>query len=293
MPPQPRRRLLQGFQQIRREPQQLRRQQTSRLGRQGAIQSSRRHHQHRRPGHRVPQSAAGIQQRCQGRDPAVYAHPDIHQLSAQAVAGRRPKHHRQYQVGRRRGDQQYLGGDIGIENAPDHRDTASRQKAQPQHAPSHGAGHSKEQQRQPQQTRFGAEGDQGKNHTHRDLYRQEAQKAAPRQKHRHGVGSAQHCRQRIAPAAQPDARQPPGAKHQQIVHQGVQHKDAVHINGRHGPAPLRHGSHYRTAPPGKPVAKRRRTPRKSGPPLLTISIFVSVCQKKRSSRKGPPRTSTV
>ena len=258
-PPQLRRRLPQRLQQIRREPQQPRRQKMPGLGRQSAVQGPRRHHQHRRAGHRVPQGAAGVQQGCQGGGPSAHAHPYAHQLTPQAMACRRPEHHGQNQVRRPGGDQQHFGGDVGIEDASHHRHAASRQQAQPQHASGHCTGNGKQQQRQPPQPLLGAEGDDRQDHPRRQLHRQRSQKTAPRQEHRHGVGPAQGGRQGVAPPAQGHSRQPPGAKEQQIVHQGVEHKHAVHINRRHGAAPLhRHGPYYRTAPPGKAVAKRRR-----------------------------------
>ena len=262
--PKLRRRLPQRFQQIRRKPQQVRRQEAPDLGRQGAVQGPRGCHQHRRAGHRVPQGAAGVQQGRQSGGPAIHTHPNAHQLAPQAVPGRRPEHHRQHQIRRPGGDQQHFGGDVGVKHAPDHRHGTARQQPQPQHAPGHGTGHGKQQQRQTEEPLLPAEGDHGEDHPRRDLYRQQPQKAAPRQEDRHGVGSAQGGRQGVAPAAQGHSRQPPGAKQQQVVHQGVENEHAVHIDCRHGAAPLhRHGLYYRTAPPGKAVAKRRRARRKS------------------------------
>ena len=258
MPPQFRRRPLQRLQQVRREPQQLRRQQLPDLAGQGAVQGLRGHHQHRRAGHRVPRGASGVQQgrQCGTAAPKIHPHPD--QLAAQTVAGRRPEHHRQNQIGRGCGDQQHFCGHICVKDTPDHRHAAACQQSQSQHAPGHGAGHGEQQQRQPQQPRLGAKGDHGKKDPCRQLHREKAQKTAPRQEYRHGIGPAQDCPQSVAPPAQSHPRQAPGAKQQQIVHQGIQHKHTVHIYHRHGAASLHHGLHYRTAPPGKAVAKRRR-----------------------------------
>ena len=192
--PELRRRLLQRLQQIRRKPQQVRRQEAPDLGRQGAVQGPRGCHQHRRAGHRVPQGTAGVQQSRQSGGTAIDTHPNAYQLTPQAVPGRRPEHYCQHQIRRPGGDQQHLGGDIGVKHAPDHRHGAACQQPQPQHAPSHGTGYGKQQQCQPRQPLLPAEGDHGENHPCRDLHRQQAQKAAPRQKHRHGVGPAQDGR---------------------------------------------------------------------------------------------------
>ena len=232
-PPQLRRRPLQRLQQVRREPQQLRCQHWPYRRRQSAVQCPRRHHQHRRPGHRVPQGAAGIQQGRHLGGPALHAHPDRRQLAAQAVAGRRPEHHRHHPIGRGGGNQQHLGGDVSIEHPLDHRHGAARQQPQAQHAPGHGAGHGQQQQRQPENPRLSAEGNHREDHPYRDLHRQQTQKAPPRQKHRHGVGPAQKGPQGITPSPQRNARKAGSAKEQQVVHERVQHEHAVHIHCGH------------------------------------------------------------
>lgn len=287
MPPQLRRRLLQGLQQIRRESQQLRRQQPRRLGRQDAVQAPRGHHQHRRAGHRVPQSAAGVQQRRQDGGPAPHAHPCVRQLASQAVAGGGPEHHRQHQIGRRRCDQQHFGGDIRIKYAPDHRHAAACQETQPQHASGHGAGHGEQQQGQPEEPFLAAEGNHRQHHPRRGLHRQQAQKAAPGQKHRHGVSPAQRRRQNVPPPAQPDARQAPGAKQQQVVHQSVEYKHAVHIHRGHGPAPFPVTQTIIGQRAGKTGRKKEAGPMKSAPPPFPFCP-VRKTAAAGMARPGPP-----
>ena len=168
------------------------------------------------------------------------AHPDRHQLAVHALFGRCPEHHRQHQIGRGGGGQQHLGVHVRIEHAVHHGHAASGQQAQPQHAPGHGAGDGKEQQRQPQQLLLPAVGRQRQQHARRQLHRRRREKAQPRQKHRHRVGAPQQSRQQIPPPPEGDPRQPAHGEHQQIVHQRVQHKHAVHIHhGQTAPPPSR------------------------------------------------------
>ena len=255
-PPQLRRRLLQRLQQVRREPQQLRCQHFPHRRRQNAVQRPRRHHQHRRSGHGVPQGAAGIQQSRHLGGPALHAHPDRRQLAPQAVAGRRPEHHRHHPIGR---------------------PGAARQQPHAQHTPGHGAGPGAHQQRQPENPRLSAEGDHREDHPRRDLHRQQTQKAAPRQKHRHGVGPAQKGPQGITPSPQRNARKAGSAKEQQVVHERIENKHAVYIHGGHGAAPLLVTQTIIGQRTGKTGRKKEAGPISSDPPQCSEKVFSPRC----------------
>ena len=155
------------------------------------------------------------------------------------MAGSRPEHHRQNQVGRSHGHQQHSGVHIRVKNTVAHRDPAARQQPQRQHAARHGAGYGEQQQHQAQQLFLPAESDQCQQDSHCQFGRKGAQKAHSRQKDRHGVNSAQGGGQQIPSPLQRDARQPCGHQKQNVIHGSVQEEHTVRVYHRHPAPPFR------------------------------------------------------
>ena len=232
--PQLRRRPHHGLQQLCGTLQRSAVQQRADLSWKRAVQPPRRHHQHWRPGDRIPQGVSRVAESGKRRGPPGQTHLCPHQLAPDALSRRRTKHHCQNQIGRGRSGQQHLCIHVRVEHAVHHRHAAPRHQAQGQHAPGHGTGDGEQQQRQPQQLCLSSIGRQRQQYACRQLHRRCGEKAQPRQKYRHGIGAPQQARQKVASPPEGNARQTRGAEHQQIVHQRVQHKHAVHIH--HGQA---------------------------------------------------------
>ena len=171
------------------------------------------------------------------------------------MAGRRPEHHRQQQIGPGGPYEQHLGVHIRVENAVHRRHGAACHQSQGHHAARQGPGKAKEQRRQPAQMLLSAKGRQGQQHPCRRLGRRGRQKAQSRQEYRRRVAPAQGRRQRIPPPPQGHPGQPGRHQTEEIVHQSVEKKYAVQIDHRHVSALLSGGS-----PPiiGQAPGKSRR-----------------------------------
>ena len=205
---------------------------------ENTVQTSWRHHQHRRPGHGVPQRIPCVTEGGEGRLPPAQTHPGRDQFSPDALSGSRPEDHCQHQIGCGGGNQQNLRVHICVKHTVHHRHTAACQHTQCQHTPGHGAGDGKQQQCQPQQLFLSPIGHQRHENPGRQLHRRSGEKSQSRQKRRHGVSSAQQACQKIPPPPEGDPGQTPHGQYQQIVHQGVQHEHTVYVYHGQGPLPL-------------------------------------------------------
>lgn len=254
--PQLRRRLPDLFQQVRRRPQTLRRQQTAQLPGKAGFQSAGCRHQHRLTARRVPQGVAAVPESSQLRNAPPHADPHRDQLAANAVPRRRPKYHRQNQIGRTGRNQQDLDVHIRIKNAVHCRNRASRQQPYGQHTARQGAGYGKQQQEQTKKLFFSAKDQQRQQRAHRQLDQRSGQEASARQKNRHGIGPARQRRKQTAPPPDRYACQPGREQKEQVIHGRVQQKYAVHINHCHAVRPpFVNAVHYRAGPPEKPSQK--------------------------------------
>lgn len=293
-----RRRRPQGLQQIRRETQQLRRQQSPHLGRQSTVQRSPGRHQHRRPGDGVAQGVSRIVEGRHGHHPALQAHSHRQEPPLHAPFGRRPEHHRHHSVGCRRGNEQHPGVHVRIEDAPRHGHAAG-EEPQSQHAPGHGAGEGEKQQRQPRQLLLPAESRQGQQHPRCQFCRRLCQEGEPREKHRRCVDASQQRPQEIPPPPQWPPRQTGRTHQQQIVHHRVEGEHTVDIDHRHAPFPLSTVSGSQGGPAdliiGRPARKSRRkkgpavpSPRKNRePPKARLPVPGSVIQFSRANTRAP------
>ena len=221
MGPQLRRRLPQRLQYVRRGPQTLRQQQPPGLRGQKALQGAGGRHQHRLSAPRLPKAIASVPQGHQRDGPAIQTGPDRQKPARHPMPGGGPERHRQHQIGCRRGSQQHLGVHIRVKNAVHHRHPAPRQQSHRQHAPGHGAGDHKQQQRQPEKPLLPAKGRHSQQHTRRHLHRRGGQESPSRQKHRCGIGSSGQGRQQIPPPPEGDSRQPARYQQKQIIHHRV------------------------------------------------------------------------
>ena len=163
-PPQQRQRL------CCREPLQL----SWKLGKAAPL-----HRQNRGAG-AVPQAAAGIPQRREGRGLSQKHHRDRQPFTPEAVGRCRPEQHRQHKVHPRRRHQQRSAVHIRIEHTPGIGDVLSCQQSQRQNASRQRAGDGEGQQCQPPEMPLPAEGRQRQQHPRRRLHRRGGQKRASR-----------------------------------------------------------------------------------------------------------------
>lgn len=138
----------------------------------------------------MPQCISRVVKGRHGHDPASQAHPHRQKPPLYPPFGRRPEHHCQHSVSRRRRNEQHPGIHIRIEDTSCHGHAAGK-KSQSQHTPGHGAGECEKQQRQPRQLLLPAESRQRQQDSRRDLHRGPGQKGEPWEKHCRRIGASQ------------------------------------------------------------------------------------------------------
>ena len=213
--------------------QLLRGQQLAEGFRQDALHLPRRYHQYRPAGDTVPQAVSSVQQSRQFCRFSLNTDPHRHQIPLKAPAGRRPEHQRQHSISCGGRQDQYPQVDVRVEDAPADGDAGLGQQAQTQHAARQSTGNRQHEKGQAQEPLLPAEGDQGHQSPHRQLYRQLCQHCQTRTEHRHGVAASQHRRQQVPPPAQGNPGQPGRQQQNQIVHGRIQRKHTVYINDCH------------------------------------------------------------
>ena len=168
---------LHNLQQVRRTPQLYRGHQAPECRRQKGPQTAGCRHQNRAVSHRVPEAVSAVPQR--GQALCSVLHTDLYwkQFSLYAVAGRGPKYHGEDQIGRRGGNHQNFGRDVGVKDALCHGEPAACQQSQHQHRPGHSTGDREKQQGHAEEFFLAAKGQQGQQRPHRQFNGRRRQKS--------------------------------------------------------------------------------------------------------------------
>ena len=201
------------------------------------------------------------------------------------MAGSRPKHYRQNEIGCRCGNQQHFHIHICIKNTVIDRHPAARQQPQRQHAARHSTGYGKQQQDQPQQILLPAKSHQSQQYAYRYFSGKSPQELKSRQKGRHRVDSAQECGEQVPPPSQRDTCQPGGHKKEHVVHSPVQHKHAVRVHHRHPVSSFR----FTGSIIGQAACKYRRKKEMDGRSRPFVFLY-SLIRKARSWMPPEPKS---
>ena len=195
-------------------------------------------HQHGASSHRIPQSVPCIAQGREFHNVAPETQPHRNQFTVYGVSGRCPKHHRQHQIGSASGQQQHSDIHVGIEHTAGHRNAAVCQQRQRQYTACQCTGEREHQQDQTQQAAFPQESNGRHDNSCGNLTQPGSENPAARQKHCHGVGTAEQCRQQVPSPTEGDTGQLRRRRNHQIVHHRVQGKHTVDIHHGHDGFPL-------------------------------------------------------